>query len=189
MVVDQLGDDCKYALIVVPSPECYDAAVELLNSGQVQQILLVDEQQRRSVLLGANPSFETRAKLELVSRNVATDQFRVVTTNARSTHQMFRDFDQQVAGATEKYLVISSSTLSRYYRQVIDQALPQRSVAYAVRSVMPQANDHRLWWRTRSDIQRVMNHGLRLAFVCCHGESEIESTDPYEYLVKQATAS
>ena len=94
-----------------------------------------------------------------------------------------------LASETEsRSTVVSTSTLSHYYRQVIDTALPPSSASnYMIHSVLPKASDASAWWRTRSGVGRVMNHGLRLAFVICSGESVVDPNDPYPHLVAEPT--
>ncbi|MFK8115160.1 MAG: hypothetical protein AB8B91_23360 [Rubripirellula sp.] len=189
MVVDQPSKGCRVAIVAVPTPECYDAAAEMLNNDELDEIVLVDQRQPRSVMIGANSGLDVNGTRELTSRGVPADKFRVVQTDAQTLHQMYREYDREFkTSEAEECLVISTSTLSRYYRHVIDQSLPLRSSAYRLRSIEPKANDNSTWWHTRSGVRRVMNHGLRLLFVLCHGESEIDSNDPYKQLVKNATS-
>lgn len=187
MITDEPVSDANVAIVIVPSPECYDEAAQLLTSGKVEQIILVDQNPRRSVAMGANPSLAEMASIELSTRKIPKDAFQVVPTTAMTPHEMFRQLDAHVTGEMQ-CMVISSSTLSKYYRKVIDQALPaQQAKSYRLRSILPKANDASSWWKTRSGVRRVMNHGLRLMFVLCHGESDVDPTDPYKHLVEQAT--
>jgi hypothetical protein len=88
-----------------------------------------------------------------------------------------------------KCRVISTSTLSHYYRHLIDDALPPTQAArYKLHSVPPKASDASTWWRSRSGVQRIMGHGLRLAFVVLHGESHVDPEDPYQHLTAKPSS-
>lgn len=184
LVVDEPAEGCRYAMLVTRTPQCYDKAAQLLSENQVDQLWIVTEKPLRAVRFGALPPVAELAAKQLAQRGVAPNRYRVITTQAITSHQLFRELD--VALAADEHancLVISTTTLSRYTRNVIDQALAaDRADHYRLLAVSPKTLDASNWWRSRDGVRRVLNHGLRLVFVLCSGESEIDLADPYDHL-------
>lgn len=189
MVVDQPSVDCRLAVVVTATPECYDTAAAMVREKTIDTVLVVESKPVRSIRIGAMPKPRDIAMKELTQRGVAADRIRVIQTQAETGHQMFRELDQAISDQTpQRVSVISTSTLSRYHRKVIDQALPaDRWSSYPVRSVTHKNTSPDQWWHRRSSVREVLNHGLRLAFVTCRGESETDSHDPYEHLFSAPT--
>jgi len=190
LVVDERTEGCRYAMIATPTPECFDAAAEMIADAKVKQILIVEGRPRRTVRVGAIPSNETLWKQDLFARGVIEDRIRTIHTQALTTHQMFRELDTVLdKEQNTNCCVISIATLSRYYRHTIDDALPPTQAArYKLHSVPPKASDASTWWRSRSGVQRIMGHGLRLAFVVLHGESHVDPEDPYQHLTAKPSS-
>lgn len=184
LVVDQPPDQFRYLVLDTPSPECFDAAAELLNQSASSEFLIVEMHPRRSVLVGAHPSKRVVAAEQLSERGISRDRYRVIETDAKTPHQMYRELDQQIASDNATCLVISTSTMSRHCRTVLDQSLgKQRASRYLLRPVPAEPSDPHSWWKSRGGVRRVLNHGLRLVFVICNGESVLDRTDPYAHLV------
>jgi hypothetical protein len=181
LVVDEPAQRCQYGMLVSTGPDCYDAAAKLLADGSIGQVLIVDQKARRSVRLGALPEYEDRIAKELIARGVSQDQIRVINTQAVVMHQMLRESDRVIRGENDATcLVISTATKSRYFRHLIDQALPaDRSDQYRLRAIESRKTDPSAWWKSRSGVRQVMVQGLRLIFVVCFGESEVDPDDPY----------
>ena len=59
LVVDQPTENCRYAVIATPTPECFDAVAEMVANATVETVLVVDKKPRRTVRVGAFPSKET----------------------------------------------------------------------------------------------------------------------------------
>ena len=185
MVVHEAAGKCSLAMIVTGTPECYDKAAALIQDDAVETVLIVADRPSRSERIGASPKSGDIATNELTKRGVAADRIRLIETQTVTPHQLFREVDKTInALSGELVIVISTSTLSRYHRKVINQALAaNRSSSYRVRAVVHKDVDADRWWRSRSGVRDVLNHGLRLAFVTCRGESDIDTDDPYEHLV------
>ena len=189
LVFEDEPTDCRYAIIATPTPECYDAAAELMSNKSIDKILIVQEKPRRSVRAGAYPSAAELADKELTMREVDTAHARLITTQAMNPHQLCRELDAQIGDENANCLVLSTTTLSRYHRYVIDQALPENKAAnYRVRAVSPGPLVNSNWWKSRTGVRCVLNHGLRLAFVATIGESEVNADDPYENLISEEPA-
>ena len=185
MVVDQTVADCRSALIANATPECYDTAAAMIQQGQVDLLWVVQAKPSRSTRIGAMPTSQDLASRELKRRGVDANRIEVIQTQAVTPHQLFRQFDQAVSQRSRvRVSVVSTATLSRYHRKVIDQALPiDRRKLYRVRAVVHKTTDRDRWWRDRSSVREVLNHGLRLAFVTLRGESEVDTRDPYQHLM------
>ena len=186
LVVDVPSDGCRWAMVTTPTPECYDELADLVNDQQVDEVLVVGQRPKRSVAIGAVPAFATLATRELLSRGVGRDQIRVINTQAMTLHQMFRELDAALRQDTaSRCSVLSTATLSRHCRTVIDQSLsPQRASVYQVRAIEPQADDAWYWWRSRTGVKRIMNHGLRTIFVVHRGESRVDRVDRYRHVIR-----
>ena len=191
LVIDQPSAHSTYGMLMTPGPECYDATARMLADRSFEQVLIVDQKPRRSVVLGAMPEFEERVAKEFVARGITPEQFRVINTEARTLHQLFRQSDSLIAeehGAT--CLVISAESKSRYYREIIDQALPaERANHYRVRAITANKVQASTWWRSLHGVRQVMVHGLRLIFVRCFGQSQVDPADPYQHVVSRALAT
>ena len=189
LVIDQGAESSTYGMLATPGPEFYDAATEMLSDGLIEQVLVVDQKERRSVELGAMPQFEDRVAREFEARGVSDSQIRVINTQARTPHQQFRQSDVELE-RDATCLVISAETKSRYYRLIIDQALPQdRANRYRVHAITPEKIHASNWWRSRRGVSKVMVHGLRLIFVQCFGQSEVDPADPYGHVLRRAVAT
>jgi hypothetical protein len=193
---------CRYGMLVTPGPESYDATVQLLSRGSFDRVLIVDQKPRRSVVLGAMPALEDRITAELAARGLVPADYRIINTQAQTPHQMFRESDELIRDenlsppkiptdlAPATCMVISTETKSQYFRTVIDQALPaNRSTEYRLHAVETPTATAINWWRSRGGVRQVMVHGLRLIFVTCFGESQVDPTDPYRHVVKRAISN
>jgi hypothetical protein len=185
LVVNQSIDGCRLAMVMHPTPECFDVAAELVNEGIVDEVLLVDQRVDRTVRVGAIPPLTQLWHQDLAERDVMDSRIRVIQTDAMTAHKMFRELDTELGHQLQQdhCIVVSTSTLSRHAREMIDQALsPARATEFRVIAVEPEENDSLGWWRSRRDVSRVLNHGLHLAFVLCQGESDVNQENPYEHL-------
>jgi len=190
LVIDESIANCRLAMVVDPTPECFDAVARMVTEETVDQILIVDRKPRRTVQIEVMPSVERIWTNDLISRGVLPSQIRSIATGSVTSHQMFRELEEELGTELEqKCVVICTSTLSHYYRCVIDSALPtSRACCFRVRAVIPMQGEESCWWRSRSGVRRVMNHGLRLAFVSFKGESDIHFVDPYRPLIDSTEA-
>ncbi len=182
--VNQPESDCRMVMVVTPSPGCFEAAAEAIADGSAEQILIIAKKPSRREFIGAVEPLASLWRSQLISLGVSDGQIRVISTDATTPHEAFSKMDPVLQRETEgNCAVISTSTLSRYHRMVIDQVLSdQRAIRYSVRSIHPKASDPSNWWRSRSDVTRVFDHGLRTLFVACVGESTVNRHDPYEHL-------
>lgn len=185
LVVDEPVSECEYGMLVAPSPECFDEAAKMLQRGIVGKALVADQKARRAVQVGAHPEYEDWVSAELRIRGVSDAQIQILNTEATTPHELFRQSDRWILEHSDSpTLVISGDTKTRYYRTVLDQALPrQRAMAYRVRAIASQKTTPDNWWRRRGGVRQVMTHGLRLAFVLLSGESDVDPVDPYQHVV------
>ena len=178
-------------MLVSSGPDCYDATVQLLADGMIEQILIVDKRPRRSVVLGAASKYEDIVAGELAARGVRPEQYRVINTDASTSHDLILESDSVIADEKDSNcLVISAAIRSRYFRKIIDQSLPQqRAARYRVRAITTGNVQASNWWRSRGGVRKVMSNGLRLIFVACIGKSEVDPEDPYQHVVSRAATT
>ncbi len=185
LVAHQPAGDCNVAMIATPNGECFDLAAERLKEGAAEKVLLVEPRPVRPVRIGAMPRAIDTGRDELMVRGVEASQIVTIETDAATPHELFRRLDPRVAESDWKVSVITTSTLSRYYRRVIDQSLGvQRGDRYRLAAVDPPGVTANQWWQSRSAVAQVLNHTLRLAFVTFHGESKVDDHDPYAHVWK-----
>jgi len=184
LVVNQSAAGCDRLMIVTPTPGCFESAVEIVSGGLADEVIVPGGRLTRPELIGATDPQMTLWKRQLVTLGIPANKIRTVPTSAWTPHEMFQQIDQSLPpSGDDKFQVVATATLSRYYRLVIDQALPaQRARAYVVTAVSPKPADSSTWYRSRRDLKRVFHHGLCTLFVAVQGASEVTKDDPYDHL-------
>lgn len=184
LVVDQPTDGCDRVMIVSPSPGCLEFAANIVADRGTDQLIVPGGRLRRPERIGALEPHYLLWKRQLLAWGAPEHKVRTVATAAWTPHELFQQLDQQLAdGHSGKCQVVTTATLSRYYRLVIDQALPEeRAQAYVITAVAPQPADRANWYRNRRDLKRVFDHSLRTLFVSVRGPSEVVKADPFRHL-------
>jgi uncharacterized SAM-binding protein YcdF (DUF218 family) len=145
----------------------YRVAAELLGTGKVKRVVLLESEVPRSVAIGAAPPFTQLAKQELQLERVSLDAIDVITTHAGDQRQEVSEFGKWMAAHPKtRVLMAVGRTTSRSLRWEIDRNMDAAESARVGLLALPDREfDETNWWRSYRGVKSVVVDAVMTMYV------------------------
>jgi len=169
LIVNEPVETAEFAFVGDGDTGVLETAAELVRSGRVQRIVIVNDSWHRVVQLHIVPSLEEMARQRFARCDVPPAAVAAIAGSGVTFRENARDIGRFLTAAgCPRAVYVAPEMRSRYVRHVANMMLePAAAAALRVVAVPHRKVDGRCWWLSAAGWRGMVDSYFRLWFVWC----------------------